>query len=49
MNLHTALFLARVYAKRCISAAVQVLIDAGLTLNQAAGYVFAALRAQRAH
>jgi hypothetical protein len=47
-TIHEACALARVYAKRCITAAVGLLIDAGLTLNQAARYVFAVLRAQRA-
>lgn len=47
MNIRTACYLARLYARRSIAAAVQLLLDVGLTLNAATRYVLAAARAQR--
>lgn len=47
-KIQTACALIRAYGNRCIAASVKLLIDAGLTINDAARYVFAVLRAQRA-
>lgn len=47
MTIANACALARMYARYTWAGAVQILIEAGLSLQCAARYVLAALRAQR--
>lgn len=47
LTIHTACQLAKSLATFAHAAAVQLLISAGLTINQAARFVFGCLRAMR--